>query len=244
MTSPFSYQKYGAASPTSITVLLGSASGLHNDTAEIQTAYTSKYIGEIVTRITHSKRPVSFRIPVSASTPADLDTAIRSYCTMFTPSNNPAKLIYTHNTTSRYLSVYPSGTPDVEYQSNTVAFLTVNLVAGDPYWYDNSTPVVYSSTVTNNGDYPAPVQLTVTSTGPVTLSVNGNVVSTISRRNTSQSIANTVIYVDDKSVYATQSNLNVLNKFDISSQWFMVPVGTSVIAGASNITIKQRWSAP
>lgn len=246
MTTPFSYKPYGAASATPIDILIGSASGISADTAEIQTTYNSIYVGEVVSRITQSKRPVSFRIPVVSDTPANLNTAIRTYSALFTPSENPAQFICGWNTPERYLNVYPSGSPEVEYQTDTVAFLTVNLVAPNPYWYDSSTPTTYASgqTITNTGMYPAPVRMTVdTGSTAVTLSVGGTVVSTISRRGT-ESIEGASISVSDSAVSATISGTNALSRFDISSDWFMVPPGQSVVTGASGITIQQRWSAP
>lgn len=235
ITDLFSFQPNGASTAVPLQIKLGSRSGWYEDTADIQTVSNSEYIGEIVSQITYSKRAVSFQIPVHDD---NLQTAVRNICSLFRPSKQPGKLIYNGE---RYLSCYPSGTPTVQDVSDTFAWVTVSLTAANPFWYDAGTPTVYSSgdTITNSGDFDAELTMTAAA-NTITLAVGGTTVSTITAR-TGQTLTGCTIEVSDNTISIKSGSTNVLQRADINSTYALVPPGESVITGANNITIKQRW---
>lgn len=240
MTIPlFSYLPYGTAEAAPLQIKLGSRSGWYDDSAEIQTANNSEYVGEIISQITYGKRALSFQCPVYASSADNLQTEIRNICALFRPTKQPGRLYYKDE---RYINVHPSGTPSVTDVSETFAWVTISLTAVNPFWYDAETPTVYNSgdTITNAGTYDAEVSFTAAA-NTITLSVGGTVTHTITARS-GQSLSGCVFTISDNSISVLSGTTNALWKADISSQYFLIPVGQSVITGANNITIKQRWN--
>lgn len=242
MTDLFSYKPNGSTTAVPLQIKLGSRNGWYEDTADIQTVNNSEYVGEIVSQITYSKRAISFQSPVHADTADNLQTAVRAICTMFRPQKQPGKLYYKNE---RYINVYPSGTPKVTDVSETFAWVTVSLTAANPFWYDATTPTVYSSgqTITNSGDFDAEVTFTASNSATITFASGDGTFATIRSRGSSSYPLTGLIFTitDNEITVKNSSGSNRLYYCDINSDYPLIPVGQSSITGANNITIKQRW---
>ena len=119
--------------------------------------------------------------------------------------------------------------------------MNITLTAPDPHFYS-----VTEITQTGSGT------ITLTNAGtagktPCTLTLSANTAGntttgeSMSAR-TGQTVSGAVVTSDDAGVTAVLNGTNVLNRFTLDSDFFMLVPGQNVLTGVSQVKYRPRWN--